>query len=57
MARAARQTKDVHELHDFCTLLGELGTPCRNTCEVSEEKSTVRLSKLTGPSPLQSEAL
>jgi transposase len=54
--KTTRQTDAGHEVQSFRTLLAELGTQCRNTCEFGEEKSPIRLTKLTEPTPLQSEA-
>ncbi len=54
--KASRQTEAGHELNSFDTLLAELTTQCRNTCEFGVEESTVSYTKLTDCSPLQSEA-
>ena len=54
--KATRQTEDGHEVQSFRTLLAELATQCRNTCEFGEGESTACFNKLTEPSPLQSEA-
>lgn len=54
--KATRQTNAGHEVQSFRTLLAELATQCRNTCEFGEEKSPIRLTKLTELTPLQSEA-
>jgi transposase len=54
--KATRQTENGHEVQSFRTLLAELATQCRNTCEFGEGESTLCFSKLTEPSPLQSEA-
>jgi hypothetical protein len=54
--KVGRQSEDGHELHSFRTLLAALGTQCRNTCQFGEGESAVCFSKLTDPSPLQSEA-
>jgi len=54
--KATRQTDAGHEVQSFRTLLAELATQCRNTCEFGEEKSPICLTKLTEPTPLQSEA-
>jgi transposase len=54
--KATRQSEDGHELNSFDTLLVELATQCRNTCEFGVEDSTVGYTKLTDLSPLQSEA-
>lgn len=54
--KASRQTEAGHELNSFDTLLAELATQCRNTCEFGVEESTVSYTKLTDSNPLQSEA-
>jgi transposase len=54
--KASRQSEDGHELNSFITLLAELGTQCRNTCEFGVEKSTIEYTKLTEASSLQCEA-
>ena len=54
--KASRQTEAGHELNSFDTLLVELATQCRNTCEFGVEESIVSYTKLTDCSPLQSEA-
>ena len=54
--KAARQTEGDHQVHSFRTLLAELGTQCRNTCEFGETESSLRFTKLTDSTPLQSEA-
>jgi hypothetical protein len=54
--KAARQTEDGHPLQSFRTLVAELATRCRKTCEFGEGESTVRFPKLTDPTPLQSDA-
>ena len=53
---ATRQTEDGNELQSFRTLLAELSTQCRNLCEFGEAKTNIRITKLTEPTPLQSEA-
>jgi len=52
--KEARQTQEGHQIQSFRTLLAELGTQCRNTCEFGETESTIRFTKLTDPTPLQS---
>lgn len=54
--KAARQTAKGLEVQSFLTLLNELGTKCRNTCEFGEGRTTLRLTKTTEPTPLQTEA-
>ena len=51
-----RQTKDGNELQSFRTLLNALGTQCQNTCELGEGNSAIEITKVTDPTPLQSEA-
>ena len=54
--KAARQTPDGNELQSFRTLLVALGTRCRNTCHFGEGETAIIYTKLTDPTPLQSEA-
>jgi transposase len=54
--KATRRTDAGHEVQSFRTLLAELSTQCRNTCEFGEEQSPISLTKLTEPTPLQSAA-
>jgi len=54
--KAARQTEGGYEVQSFSTLLAELGTQCRNLCEFGEGKSIIHITKITEPTPLQSEA-
>jgi len=54
--KRARRTEEGHEVQSFRTLLTELATQCRNTCEFGEGEATVRITKLTEPSPLGREA-
>ena len=54
--KAARQTEGGHPVQSFRTLLTELGTQCRNTCEFGATESGVDYVKLTDSTPLQSEA-
>ena len=54
--KAARQTEGGHPVQSFRTLLAELGTQCRNTCEFGATESSVDYVKLTDSTPLQSEA-
>lgn len=51
-----RQTANGNELQSFRTLLDELGTQCRNTCEFGDGNSVIHLTKVTDPTPLQTEA-
>ena len=54
--KAASQNDGGYEVQSFRTLLGELGTQCRNRCEFGEGKSIIHNTKATEPTPLQSEA-
>ena len=54
--KAACQTDGGYEVQRFSTLLGELGTQCRNFCEFDEGKSIIHITKTTEPTPLQSKA-
>ena len=54
--KTKRQTKEGNELQSFRTLLNELGTQCRNTCQLGEGSSAVQITKVTEPTPLQTEA-
>lgn len=54
--KVTRQTKEGHQLQSFRTLLAELGTQCRNTCEFGNREPTIRFTKLTDSTPLQSAA-
>jgi transposase len=51
-----RETPDGNELQSFRTLLSELGTQCRNTCEIGEGSSAIEITRVTDPTPLQLEA-
>ncbi len=54
--KATRQTEGGYEVQSFSTLLAELGTQCRNLCEFGEGKLIIHITKITEPTPLQSEA-
>jgi len=54
--KATRRTEDGHELQSFRELLAELATQCRNTCEFGNVESSLRITKLTDPNPVQREA-
>jgi hypothetical protein len=54
--KATRETADGLEIHSFLTLLDGLGTQCCNTCEFGEERTLVCLTKVTEPTPLQTQA-
>jgi transposase len=51
-----RQTDDGNELQSFRTLINELGTQCRNTCELGEGNAAIHITKVTDPTPFQTEA-
>jgi transposase len=51
-----RETEGGNELQSFRTLLSELGTQCRNTCEFGEGSSPIQITRVTDPTPLQMEA-
>ena len=53
--KTERQTKEGNELQSFRTLLNELGTQCRNTCQLGKGSSAVQITKVTEPTPLQTE--
>jgi transposase len=54
--KTERQTNDGNELQSFRTLLNELGTQCRNTCELGDGSSAIQITKVTDPTPFQTEA-
>jgi len=54
--KAARQTESGHPVQSFHTLLAHLGTLCRTTFELGESASAIEYTRLTEPTPLQSEA-
>jgi transposase len=51
-----RQSDEGHELQSFRTLLDNLATQCRNHCELGNGNSLVRLTTVTEPTPLQTDA-
>ena len=51
-----RQTADGLPVHSFSTLLGELGTRCRNTCRANADGSGPSFQLLTKLTPLQAKA-
>jgi len=55
--KAVHQTDEGHPVYSFRTLLAELDTQCRNTCQFGDGQSAIEITKLTEPTPLQSEAL
>ena len=54
--KATRETADGLEIQSFLTLLDELATQCRNTCEFGEDRTVVCLTKATEPTALQTQA-
>jgi len=55
--KTARLTPDGLPIHSFDTLLEELGTRCRNECQLKTDSSAPTFYKLTQPNPLQERAL
>ena len=59
-AKAKKKTRKNaagQEVHSFRTLLAELATRCRNTCQVTAADTEAQFTQLTEATPLQSEAL
>jgi hypothetical protein len=54
--KATRHNEEGYPLHSFRTLLAELGTQSRNTCQFGDGDSVIQIRKITDPSPLQLEA-
>ena len=54
--KIARETAAGNELQSFRTLLNALSTQCRNHCDLGEGSSAIHLTKLTDPTPFQTEA-
>ena len=57
-ARSKRLTKftaDGWPAHSFRTLLGDLGTLCRNTCRTKQGEKAVKVILHTEPTPYQTE--
>jgi transposase len=54
--KSERRTADGNELQSFRTLMKELATQCRNTCEFGEGSTAIQVTKLADPTPLQTEA-
>jgi len=55
--KTLRLTPDGLPIHSFDTLLEELGTRCRNECQLKTDSSAPTFFKLTEPNPLQERAL
>ena len=51
-----RLTDGGNELQSFRTLLDELGTQCRNRCTFGQEFPAIDTTRVTDPTPFQSEA-
>jgi len=55
--KTVRLTPDGLPIHSFDTLLEELGTRCRNKCQIKTDHSAPTFYKLTEPNPIQKQAL
>jgi transposase len=55
--KKGRRNAAGQEVHSFRTLLAELATRCRNTCQVIAAGTEASFSQLSEATPLQSEAL
>jgi transposase len=55
--KKTRQNAAGQEVHSFRTLLAELATRCRNTCQVTAASTEASFEQLTEATPLQSEAM
>lgn len=51
-----RTTSAGNEVQSFRTLLDELCTQCRNTCQFKQDNSVIYITKVTEPTALQMEA-
>ena len=54
--KAERRTAEGYAVHSFRTLLAELGTQCRQTCQLGDRDSAIQIDKITEPTGLQTEA-
>jgi hypothetical protein len=54
--KATRRSENGYPLHSFRTLLAELATQSRRTCQFGDGDSAIPISKITDPSALQTEA-
>jgi transposase len=54
--KATRRSAEGYPLHSFRTLLAELATQSRHTCQFGDGDSAIPISKTTEPSALQTEA-
>lgn len=54
--KTERKTPAGNELQSFRTLLDKLRTQCRNDCELGHESTPIRLTQITAPTPIQTEA-
>ncbi len=51
--KRTQKTDDGWPVHSLRTLLGELGTRCKNTCRAGDGKTAMRFDQLTEPSAFQ----
>jgi transposase len=54
--KTERKTPAGNELQSFRTLLDKLRTQSRNDCELGHQSTTIRLTQITDPTPIQTEA-
>ena len=54
--KSTHQTSSGLTVHSFATLLKELGTRCRNTCNLAYDESESTFHQVTERTPLQAEA-
>jgi len=54
--KATHRTADDLPVHSFATLIAELATRCRHTCVPAGGSAEATFTKLTDPTPLQTEA-
>ena len=54
--KATRRSENGYPIHSFRTLLAELATQSRRTCQFGDGDSAIPISKITDPSALQTEA-
>jgi transposase len=55
--KTVQLTPDGQPIHSFDTLLAELGTRCRNKCQLKTDRSAPTFDKLTEPNSIQKQAL
>jgi transposase len=51
--KSTKKTADGWSVHSLRTLLGELGTRCKNTCRAGAAQTAMRFEQLTEPSAFQ----